>query len=165
MFSEQGTISTIAQKTAFGFVKSYLEERNIFLPSIEINRLSNGITGIKRTTGQHPGGLIIVPKDKEIFDFTPIQHPADDKNSGITTTHFEYHSICDSLLKLDLLGHDDPTTIKMLEGLTGFNSMNIPLDDKDTLEIFSSLKSLSLNPEELGTTVGTIGVPEFGTKL
>jgi DNA polymerase-3 subunit alpha (Gram-positive type) len=160
-----GTISTVAQKTAFGFVKSYLEEKRKDVPSIEVNRLSAGITGVKRTTGQHPGGLIVVPKDKEIYEFTPIQHPADDKRSGVVTTHFEYHSISDRLLKLDLLGHDDPTVIKMLEEETGINARNIPLDDRKTMEIFSSLKSLNLDPEALGTTVGTLGVPEFGTRF
>jgi len=160
-----GTISTIAQKTAFGFVKSYLDERGIDVSSIEINRLSKGITGVKRTTGQHPGGLIVLPKDKEIYEFSPIQHPADDKRTGIITTHFEYHSISDRLLKLDLLGHDDPTVIKMLEEETGVNAKDIPLDDAKTMEIFSSLKSLDLDAEALGTTVGTLGVPEFGTKF
>ena len=160
-----GTISTIAQKTAFGFVKLYLEERGMDVPGIEVSRLAAGITGVKRTTGQHPGGLIVVPKDKEIYEFTPIQHPADDKRSGIITTHFEYHSISDRLLKLDLLGHDDPTVIKMLEEETGVNARNIPLDDAKTMEIFSSLKSLDLNSKALGTTVGTLGVPEFGTRF
>lgn len=160
-----GTISTVAQKTAFGFARAYLEERGLNVPSIEVTRLANGITGVKRTTGQHPGGLIIVPKDKEIYDFTPIQHPADDKTAGVVTTHFEYHSIGDRLLKLDLLGHDDPTVIKMLEEETGINAKEIPLDDAKTMEIFSSLKPLGLDPEALGTTVGTLGVPEFGTRF
>ncbi|GLI19204.1 DNA polymerase III PolC-type [Tepidanaerobacter syntrophicus] len=160
-----GTISTVAQKTAFGFVRAYLEEKNVQLPNIELTRLSEGITGVKRTTGQHPGGIIVVPKDKEIFEFTPIQHPADDKGSGVITTHFEYHSISDRLLKLDLLGHDDPTVIKMLEEETGINVRKIPLDDPATLKIFSSLESLGLDPKVLGTTVGTLGVPEFGTKF
>jgi len=160
-----GTISTIAEKTAFGFVKTYLEERGLEVPSIEINRLAKGITGVKRTTGQHPGGLIVVPKEKEIYEFTPIQHPADDKSAGVITTHFEYHSISDRLLKLDLLGHDDPTVIKMLEEETGINAREIPLDDPDTIALFSSLKSLGLDPKDLGTTVGTLGLPEFGTKF
>ncbi len=160
-----GTVSTIAQKTAFGFVKAYLEEKRMQLPNIELTRLSAGITGVKRTTGQHPGGLIIVPKDKEIFEFTPIQHPADDKGSGVITTHFEYHSISDRLLKLDLLGHDDPTVIKMLEEETGINVKEIPLDDAETMKIFSSLTPLNLDPKVLGTSVGTLGVPEFGTRF
>ncbi len=160
-----GTISTIAEKTAFGFVKTYLEERGLDVPSIEVNRLAKGITGVKRTTGQHPGGLIVVPKEKEIYEFSPIQHPADDKSAGVITTHFEYHSISDRLLKLDLLGHDDPTVIKMLEEETGVNAKDIPLDDHKTMELFSSTKPLGLDPEALGTTVGTLGVPEFGTKF
>ena len=160
-----GTISTVAQKTAFGFVKSYLDEKRMDVPSIEVNRLAAGITGVKRTTGQHPGGLIVVPKDKEIYEFTPIQHPADDKRSGVITTHFEYHSISDRLLKLDLLGHDDPTVIKMLEEETGINARKIPLHDSKTMEIFSSLESLALDSATLETTVGTLGVPEFGTRF
>ena len=160
-----GTISTVAEKTAIGFVKSYLEERGLHVPNIEVTRLSKGITGVKRTTGQHPGGLIVVPKDKEVYDFTPIQHPADDKTTGVITTHFEYHSIDNQLLKLDLLGHDDPTVIKMLEEETGINAREIPLDDARTMGIFSSLEPLELDPDALGTTVGTLGVPEFGTRF
>jgi len=160
-----GTISTVAEKTAYGFVKTYLEERGLEVTSIEINRLAKGITGVKRTTGQHPGGLIVVPKEKEIYEFTPIQHPADDKSAGVITTHFEYHSISDRLLKLDLLGHDDPTVIKMLEEETGINARDIPLDDPETMGLFSSLKPLGLDPVALGTTVGTLGLPEFGTKF
>jgi len=160
-----GTISTIAEKTAFGFVKNYLAENNITANSYEIQRLAMGITGVKRTTGQHPGGLMVVPKDMQIYDFTPVQYPADDKDSGVITTHFDYHSISDRLLKLDLLGHDDPTVIKLLEEETGINAREIPLDDPDTMKIFSSLESLNIDPSLLNTTVGTIGVPEFGTKF
>lgn len=160
-----GTISTIAEKTAFGFVKSYLEEKKIKTSAAEIKRLASGITGVKRTTGQHPGGLMVVPRDMEIYEFTPVQFPADDKESGVITTHFDYHSISSRLLKLDLLGHDDPTVIKMLEEETGIDAKKIPLDDRETMEIFSSLKSLKLDPESVGTTVGTIGVPEFGTRF
>jgi DNA polymerase-3 subunit alpha (Gram-positive type) len=160
-----GTISTIAEKTAFGFVKSYLEEKNINSSSYEIKRLASGITGVKRTTGQHPGGLMVVPRDMQIFEFTPIQYPADDKESGVITTHFDYHSISSRLLKLDLLGHDDPTVIKMLEEETGVDAKKIPLDDRDTMAIFSSLESLKLKPEDIGTSVGTLGVPEFGTRF
>jgi len=160
-----GTISTIAEKTAFGFVKNYLAEKNKNANSYEIQRLAQGITGVKRTTGQHPGGIMVVPKDMQIYDFTPVQYPADDKDSGVITTHFDYHSISDRLLKLDLLGHDDPTVIKMLEEETGINARKIPLDDSDTMKIFSSLESLNLDPGSLNTTVGTIGVPEFGTKF
>ncbi|MCR4430553.1 MAG: PolC-type DNA polymerase III [Tepidanaerobacteraceae bacterium] len=160
-----GTISTIAEKTAFGFVKSFMEEKKIKTSAAEIKRLAAGITGVKRTTGQHPGGLMVVPRDMEIYEFTPVQFPADDKESGVITTHFDYHSISSRLLKLDLLGHDDPTVIKMLEEETGIDAKKIPLDDKDTMEIFSSLKSLNLDPESVGTTVGTLGVPEFGTRF
>lgn len=160
-----GTISTIAEKTAYGFVKAYLEEKNLRVSEYEINRLAAGITGVKRTTGQHPGGLMILPKDNEIYEFTPIQYPADDKESGVITTHFDYHSISERLLKLDLLGHDDPTVIKMLEEETGVNAKKIPLDDKETMKIFSSVEPLGVTPEDIGTTVGTLGVPEFGTKF
>ncbi|MCG0275032.1 MAG: PolC-type DNA polymerase III [Thermosediminibacteraceae bacterium] len=160
-----GTISTIAEKTAYGFVKAYLEEKNLNVSEYEVKRLAAGITGVKRTTGQHPGGLMILPKDKEIYEFTPIQYPADDKESGVITTHFDYHSISERLLKLDLLGHDDPTVIKMLEEETGVDAKKIPLDDSATMKIFSSVDPLGVRPEDIGTTVGTLGVPEFGTKF
>ncbi|TYP54289.1 PolC-type DNA polymerase III [Thermosediminibacter litoriperuensis] len=160
-----GTISTIAEKTAYGFVRAYLEEKKVTASEYEIKRLAAGITGVKRTTGQHPGGLMVLPKDKEIFEFTPIQYPADDKESGVITTHFDYHSISERLLKLDLLGHDDPTVIKMLEEETGIDAKKIPLDDRATMAIFSSLEPLGLKLEDVGTTVGTLGVPEFGTRF
>lgn len=160
-----GTISTVAEKTAYGFAKSYFEDKNMEVSNLEIKRMAAGITGVKRTTGQHPGGVMVVPKDKQIFDFTPIQYPANDKKSQVITTHFDYHSISDRLLKLDLLGHDDPTMIKMLEQHTGVDARSIPLDEKDTMAIFSSLDSLNLTPEDIGTTVGTLGVPEFGTRF
>ncbi len=160
-----GTISTIAEKTAFGFVKSYLEETSAEQSSYEIKRLAAGITGVKRTTGQHPGGVMVVPRDKQIYEFTPIQHPANDKQSGVITTHFDYHSISNRLLKLDLLGHDDPTVIKMLEEETGYDAKKIQLDDQKTMQIFSCLDSLGLSSDDVGTTVGTLGVPEFGTRF
>ena len=160
-----GTISTIAEKTAYGFVKSYLEDRNIDESSYEIKRLAKGVTGVKRTTGQHPGGVMVVPKDMQIYDFTPIGYPANDKGSGVITTHFDYHSISSRLLKLDLLGHDDPTVIKMLEQETGVDAKKIKLDDEKTMAIFSSLDPLNIRPEDVGTTVGTLGVPEFGTRF
>ena len=160
-----GTISTIAEKTAFGFVKSYLEETSTEQSSYEIKRLAAGITGVKRTTGQHPGGVMVVPRDKQIYEFTPIQHPANDKQSGVITTHFDYHSISNRLLKLDLLGHDDPTVIKMLEEETGYDAKKIQLDDQKTMQIFSCLDSLGLSSDDVGTTVGTLGVPELGQDL
>ncbi|MDD2447419.1 MAG: DNA polymerase III subunit alpha [Tissierellia bacterium] len=160
-----GTIGTIADKTAFGYVKKYYEEKNIPANKAEINRLLKGCTGIKRTTGQHPGGIIVVPKGREIFEFCPVQHPADDPNSDIITTHFDYHSIEQNLLKLDILGHDDPTMIRMLQDLTGTDPKSIPLDDKDTMSIFSSTNALGVTPEQINSKVGTFGVPEFGTRF
>ena len=158
-----GTISTIADRTAFGFVKNYLDDRGIEVKRAEIDRLVKGCTGVRRTTGQHPGGLMIVPKSKNIFDFTPIQHPANDQETDIRTTHFDYHSISGRILKLDLLGHDDPTSLKMLEDMTGIEPKTIPLDDQATMSIFSSTEKLGVDPAVLGTDIGTLGIPEFGT--
>ena len=160
-----GTIGTIAEKTAFGYVKKYFEERNTQANKAEITRISKGCTGIKRTTGQHPGGIIVVPKGREIFEFCPVQHPADDPDSDIITTHFDYHSIDSNLLKLDILGHDDPTVIRMLQDITGVDPQKIPLDDKETMSIFSSTKALGVTPEQINSKVGTFGIPEFGTKF
>ncbi len=160
-----GTVGTIADKTAFGYVRKYYEERGIPVANAEVLRIAQGCTGIKRTTGQHPGGIIVVPKGREIFEFTPIQHPADDPNSDIITTHFDYHSIDQNLLKLDILGHDDPTMIRMLQDITGIDPKEIPLDDKETMSIFSSTKALAVTPEQIHSEVGTYGVPEFGTKF
>ena len=160
-----GTVGTIADKTAYGYVKGYYEDRHIPVSSAEISRLSVGCTGIKRTTGQHPGGIIVVPKGREIYEFTPVQHPADDPNSDIITTHFDYHSIDQNLLKLDILGHDDPTIIRMLQDITGVDPQTIPLDDKDTMSIFSSTEALGLTEEQINSPVGSFGVPEFGTKF
>lgn len=160
-----GTVGTIAEKTAFGYVKKYFEERNMNVNKAEMLRLSKGCTGIKRTTGQHPGGIIVVPKGREIFEFCPVQHPADDPDSDIITTHFDYHSIDQNLLKLDILGHDDPTVIRMLQDLTGVDPKTIPLDDKETMSIFSSTEALGVTPEQINSQVGTFGVPEFGTKF
>ncbi|MFL0250911.1 DNA polymerase III subunit alpha [Clostridium neuense] len=160
-----GTIGTIAEKTAFGYVKKYYEEKNIPINKPETIRIAKGCTGIKRTTGQHPGGIIVVPKGREIFEFCPVQHPADDPDSDIITTHFDYHSIDQNLLKLDILGHDDPTVIRMLQDITGVNPHKIPLDDKETMSLFSSTEALGVTPEQINSKVGTFGIPEFGTKF
>ena len=160
-----GTISTVAEKTAYGFVKNYLEERNIRYNQTELNRLVKGCAGVKRTTGQHPGGLMVIPKECDVFDFTPLQRPANDTSSDIITTHFDYHSISGRLVKLDILRHDDPTVIKMLEDLTGVDAKKIPLDDKKTLSLFSSTEALGVTPEQIGSKTGTLGIPEFGTKF
>ncbi len=166
-----GTIGTLAEKTAYGYVKKYLEERGLTVSKAEENRLAAGCVGVKRTTGQHPGGLVIIPQDKDVTDFCPVQHPADDADGGIITTHFEYHCMEANLLKLDELGHDDPTMIRMLEDLTGIDARKIPLDDADTMAIFKTPAPLflyapnkTMPPDDpvIGAT-GTIGVPEFGT--
>ena len=160
-----GTISTIADRTAYGFVKGYIEKTGKHLNKAEIEYLASRLTGVKRTTGQHPGGLMIVPKDLDIHQFTAVQRPANDSKSDVTTTHFDYHSIHDTLVKLDILGHDDPTTMKMLKDLTGVDPMKIPMNDKSTLALFSSTKSLGLKKGKLETNVGTLGIPEFGTNF
>ena len=160
-----GTIGTIADKTAYGYVKKYYEERHIPINNAEVIRLAQGCTGVKRTTGQHPGGIIVVPVGNEIFEFCPVQHPADDPNTDIKTTHFDYHSIDQNLLKLDILGHDDPTMIRMLQDITKVDPQKIPLDDKKTMSIFSSTKALGVTEDQIHSPVGTFGIPEFGTKF
>ncbi|NMB39192.1 MAG: PolC-type DNA polymerase III, partial [Firmicutes bacterium] len=160
-----GTIGTLADKTAYGFVKNYLEDTNQIKRNAEINRMLRKLVGVKRTTGQHPGGMIVVPKDMEIYDFTPIQHPANDGKSGVITTHFEFSYIHDSLVKLDNLGHKGPTMMKMFEELSSRQVSDIPLDDPQTMEIFRGLKPLGVTKEQIGTSVGTLGLPEFGTEF
>ena len=159
-----GTIGTIAEKTAFGYVKKYFEEKHINKRSCEIDRLSKGCTGVRRTTGQHPGGIIVLPRGEDIDTFTPIQHPADDMSSDIITTHFDYHSIDHNLLKLDILGHDDPTMIRMLQDLTGTDPRSVALDDPVVMSLFASTEALGIKPEDIGgCKLGCLGIPEFGT--
>lgn len=160
-----GTISTIAEKTAYGFVKNYAEENKLHYRNAEIERLVQGIAGVRRTTGQHPGGLIVVPKDHEIYEFCPIQHPADDSRSEVITTHFDYEALSGVLVKLDVLGHDDPTMIRSLEDLTGHPATSIPLDEPETMKLFSGVEPLGVTPEDIRSEVGTYGIPEFGTRF
>lgn len=160
-----GTIGTIASKTAYGYVKKYFDERGQYISNAEIERLVRGCTGVKRTTGQHPGGIIVVPTERDVHEFSPIQHPADDTGSDIITLHFDYHSIDQNLLKLDILGHDDPTVIRMLEDLTGIDAKQIPFGDPETMSLFLNTNALGVSPEDIDSEVGTYAVPEFGTKF
>ncbi len=160
-----GTIGTVAEKTAFGYVKKYLSERGKTASRAEEARLAQGCVGVRRTTGQHPGGLVVIPQENEIWDFCPVQHPADDPNSDQITTHFEYHSMEENLLKLDMLGHDDPTMIRMMEDMTGVDAKTIPLDDKGTMSIFTSSKILGYENDKLLGPTGAVGVPEFNTRF
>ncbi|MCR4956016.1 MAG: PolC-type DNA polymerase III [Lachnospiraceae bacterium] len=159
-----GTIGTLADKTAFGYVKNYYEERGVHKRTAEIDRIVQGCVGVRRTTGQHPGGIIVLPVGEEIYSFTPVQHPANDMTTDIITTHFDYHSIDHNLLKLDILGHDDPTMIRMLEDLTGIDAKEIPLDDEKVMSLFQNTSALNVTPEDLdGVPLGSLGIPEFGT--
>lgn len=161
-----GTIGTVADKTAYGFVKGYFEDKGKSMPrSAEIERLALGCTGVKRTTGQHPGGIIVIPNYMDVLDFTPYQYPADDKSSKWYTTHFDYHPMENDLLKLDILGHDDPTILRMLQNLSDIDILTIPLDDPEVISIFSSPKSLGVTKDQIMCEVGTYGVPEFGTNF
>ena len=160
-----GTIGTVAEKTAFGYVKKYLSERGKTASRAEEARLAAGCVGVRRTTGQHPGGLVVIPQENEIWDFCPVQHPADDPNSDQITTHFEYHSMEENLLKLDMLGHDDPTMIRMMEDMTGVDAKTIPLDDKDTMSIFTSSKVLGYEDDPILGPTGAVAIPEFNTRF
>lgn len=160
-----GTIGTVAEKTAYGYVKGYAQDHNLNIRGAEVDRLVKGCTGVKRTTGQHPGGIIVVPDYMDIFDFTPIQYPADDTGSEWRTTHFDFHSIHDNILKLDILGHDDPTVIRMLQDLSGIDPKTIPTDDPEVMKIFSGTESLGVTEEQIMCKTGTLGIPEFGTKF
>ncbi len=160
-----GTIGTVADKTAFGYVKAYQQDNNLQLRGAEIERLASGCTGVKRTTGQHPGGIIVIPDYMDIYDFSPIQYPADDRNSEWKTTHFDFHSIHDNVLKLDILGHDDPTVIRMLQDLSGIDPKTIPTDDPEVMKIFSTTESLGVTAQQIMCKTGTLGIPEFGTRF
>ncbi|MDD3187210.1 MAG: PolC-type DNA polymerase III [Bacilli bacterium] len=158
-----GTIGTVADKTAYGFVKGYCEDKGITKRSAEIERLAIGCTGVKRTTGQHPGGIVVIPGYMDVFDFTPFQYPADDVNAAWRTTHFDYHAIDQDVLKLDILGHTDPTQLRMIQDITGMDVTKVPFDDRDTMDIFLSPKPLGVTSEQIMCPTGTLGVPEFGT--
>ena len=161
-----GTIGTLADKTAFGYVKNYYEERGVRKRNCEITRIVDGCVGVRRTTGQHPGGIIVLPHGEEIYSFTPVQRPANDMTTDIITTHFDYHSIDHNLLKLDILGHDDPTMIRMLEDLTGLDAKTIPLDNKEVMSLFLNTEALGIKPEDIGgCKLGSLGIPEFGTEF
>ncbi|MFP3842392.1 PolC-type DNA polymerase III [Priestia filamentosa] len=160
-----GTIGTVAEKTAYGYVKGYAGDHDIHYRGAEVDRLVAGCTGVKRTTGQHPGGIIVVPDYMDIYDFSPVQFPADDRNSEWKTTHFDFHSIHDNVLKLDILGHDDPTAIRMLQDLSGIDPKTIPTDDPEVMKIFSGTESLGVTSEQIMCKTGTLGIPEFGTRF
>lgn len=160
-----GTIGTVADKTAYGYVKAYERDHNFRFSSAEIDRLAKGCTGVKRTTGQHPGGIIVIPDYMDVYDFTPIQFPADAQDSEWKTTHFDFHSIHDNVLKLDILGHDDPTVIRMLQDLSGIDPQTIPPNDPDVMKIFGGTDVLGVTPDQIFSKTGTLGIPEFGTRF
>ncbi len=158
-----GTIGTVADKTAYGFVKGYCEDKGIVMRNIEIERLAAGCVGVKRTTGQHPGGIVVIPGYMDVYDFTPYQYPAEDVDAAWRTTHFDYHAIDQDVLKLDILGHTDPTQLRMLQDLTGIDVKTVPFDDKETMGLFLSPEPLGVTKEQIMNDTGTLGVPEFGT--
>ncbi|CAH1854583.1 PolC-type DNA polymerase III [Convivina intestini] len=160
-----GTIATVAEKTAFGYVKAYERDHDERFRGAEVERLAQGVTGVKRTTGQHPGGILIVPREYEVYDFTPVQYPADDQHSLWKTTHMDYHSIHDNLLKMDILGHDDPTMVRTLKDLSGIDPQSIPANDPGVLSLFTSTDALGVTPEQIFSKTGTLGLPEFGTNF
>ena len=160
-----GTIGTIADRTAFGYVKGYERDHQLNYRSAEVDRLSKGLTGVKRSTGQHPGGIIVIPDYMDVYDFSPIQYPANDKESEWKTTHFDFHSIHDNVLKLDILGHDDPSMIRMLQDLSGIDPLDIPANDPDVMKLFSGTEVLGVTEEQIFSKTGTLGVPEFGTRF
>lgn len=159
-----GTVGTLQSRTCYGFVKDYLQKKDLNLTKAEQNRLIHGMVGVKRTTGQHPGGIIVIPKEYDIFDFTPVQHPADKKSSGVITTHFAFTYLHDTVLKLDILGHDAPTLYKMFEKYTGIDVRTVPMNDKNVMELLNSTKSIGVEPSQIGSEVATYGLPELGTK-
>ena len=160
-----GTIATVADKTAYGYAKHFDEERDLKLRNAELDRLASGVRGVKRTTGQHPAGIVVVPDDMDIYDFTPVSYPADDVNAAWLITHYDFHSIHDNILKFDILGHDAPTMIRHLQDLSGIDPLTIPPDDPGVMSLFSGTKALGVTPEQIGSKTGTLGVPEFGTRF